>query len=231
MERALTLVGTTIGKKALMAASGVILFGYVLGHLAGNLQLYQGPEAINSYAASLRHISALLWGVRALLLFSISVHIVAAFQLWIRRRKARPSSYRSRKDLATNYAARTMYWGGPILLLFIIFHLAHLTFGFTPGYQYEPSNVYNNIVYGFQVWWISAIYIVGQLALGLHLFHGVWAMFSSVGFTHPKYNKWRRVLSVAAAVFIVAGNISFPIAVMAGWVQPTAQHFYYPELG
>lgn len=231
MERALTLYRTTIGKKVLMAASGVVIFGFVTVHLLGNLQLYEGPEAINSYAAWLRSKPPLLWGTRIALAIAFPVHIWSAFELWRRKRSARPVSYRSRKDLATNYAARTMYWSGPILLLFVVYHLAHLTFGFTPGYHYNPSNVYNNVVYGFQIWWVSAIYIVGQLALGLHLFHGVWAMFGSVGATHPKYNKWRRVLAVGAAVLIAAGNISFPIAVMAGWVHPTMQHFYYPELG
>lgn len=231
MERALTLYRTSIGKKAAMAASGVVLFGYVIGHLAGNLQLYQGPEAINEYAAWLRTQLPLLWGTRVLLLLSFGVHVVAATQLALRKRAARPAGYRSRKDLVTNYAARTMYWSGPILLLFVLYHLAHLTFGFTPGYEFNPSNVYNNVVYGFRTWWVSAIYIVGQLALGLHLFHGVWAMFGSVGWTHPRYNIWRRRLAVAAAVLITAGNLSFPIAVMAGWVEPTMQHFYYPELG
>ncbi|MFW5875236.1 MAG: succinate dehydrogenase cytochrome b subunit [Myxococcota bacterium] len=232
MDRALTLYRTTIGKKAVMAASGVVLFGYVVGHLAGNLKLYQGPEAINSYAAFLRSVPALLWGTRVLLLLSFGAHIAAAVQLWLRNRGARPTRYRSRKDLATNYAARTMYWSGPILALFVLYHLAHLTLGWVPGdYEFDPSNVYNNVVYGFRVWWISAIYIVGQLALGLHLFHGVWAMFGSVGWTHPKYNAWRRHLAVAAAVLITAGNLSFPIAVMAGWVEPTTEHFFYPELG
>lgn len=231
MERALTLYGSTIGKKAVMAASGVILFGYVIGHMAGNLQLYQGPEAINEYAVWLRNQAPLLWGTRIVLAFSFAVHITAAVQLAMRKRAARPVGYRRRKDLATNYAARTMYWSGPILLLFVLYHLAHLTFGFTPTYDFNPSNVYNNIVYGFQVWWISAIYIVGNLALGLHLFHGVWSMFGSVGATHPKYNPGRRWLAILAAVIITAGNVSFPIAVLAGWVEPTTQSFYYPELG
>jgi succinate dehydrogenase / fumarate reductase, cytochrome b subunit len=231
MERALTLYRTTIGKKAIMAASGVILFGYVLGHLAGNLNLYAGPEAINEYAAWLRTQPQLLWGTRVLLLLSFGAHIAAATQLWLGKRKARPQAYRDRKDLVTNYAARTMYWSGPILLLFLLFHLAHLTFGWVSPYDFDPSNVYNNIVFGFQTWWVSAIYITGQLALGLHLYHGVWAMFGSVGATHPKYNPWRRRLAAGAAIILVAGNISFPIAVMAGWVEPTTQVFHYPELG
>jgi succinate dehydrogenase / fumarate reductase, cytochrome b subunit len=186
---------------------------------------------MNAYAVWLRSMPAVLWGTRFLLLFAFGAHIMAATRLWLSKRRARPQPYRSRKDLVTNYAARTMYWSGPILLLFVLFHLAHLTFGWVSPYDFDPSNVYNNVVFGFQAWWVSAIYIVAQLALGLHLYHGVWAMFGSVGATHPKIDPWRRRLAVGVAVLIVAGNVSFPIAVMAGWVEPTAQDFYYPELG
>lgn len=228
--KALTLPQTTIGKKAIMAASGVILFGYVIGHLAGNLKLYAGPQSINEYAAFLRTQPLLLWGTRAALLFAFGAHVVSATQLALRNAAARRQGYKKKRDLVTNYAARTMYWSGPILLLYVVYHLAHLTFGATPGYEYDPSNVYNNVVYGFQVWWISGIYIVGQLALGLHLFHGVWSMFQTIGANHPQYNAWRRHFATAIAVLITVGNLSFPIAVMAGVIEPTTETFYFPEL-
>ena len=232
MQKALTLYQTTIGKKAVMALSGLILFGFVIGHLLGNLQVYHGAYTFNSYANGLRNLPALLWIARFALIFAVLAHLRSAFELWSRNKAARPTPYaRPPKDLATYYAAKTMYWTGPILLLFIAYHLAHLTGGWTGGlYPYDPTNPYNNLVHGFQHWYISAIYILGNLALGTHLFHGIWSMFQSIGANHPRYNHWRRYLAVGAAILITAGNLSFPIAVMAGFVAPTAETFDFPNL-
>lgn len=213
MQRALTLHQTTIGKKVIMAVSGAILVGFTLGHFLGNLNLYRGPQALNGYAETLRSVPVLLWTARVVLLLAVSVHIASAYALWSRNRKARGSHYKARKDLATDYAARTMYWSGPILLLYIIYHLLHLTI--LPAH---PGDVYRNVVEGFQNPLISAVYIVGNLALGFHIFHGIYSAFQTLGINFPRFNPYRRDLAVALTVIITVGNLSFPISVLAGFV-------------
>lgn len=213
MQRALTLHQTTVGKKVIMAVSGLILVGFTIGHLLGNLQLYLGPEAINGYAAKLHSMPPLVWGTRLVLLFAVSVHIVSAFSLWSRNKAARGSRYKQRKDLATDYAARTMYWSGPILLLYIVYHLLHFTI--LPAH---PGDVYRNVVEGFQVPLIAGVYIVGNLALGFHIFHGIYSAFQTLGANHPRYNNYRRDLAIAICAVITIGNLSFPIAVLAGFI-------------
>ena len=240
MKRALTLYETTIGKKVAMAASGIILLGYTVGHLYGNLKVYWGPQEFNEYAAGLRDLPALLWGTRLALLFAFSVHILSAFQLWQRNSGARPTRYAKKVDLASNYAAKTMYITGPILLLYVVFHLAHLTFGGElfkdsplfgiEGYQFNRHNPYNNLVGGFQHWPVVIPYVLGVLALGSHLFHGIWSLFQSIGANHTKYNQLRRDLAIALATFLTVGNLSIPIAVMAGYLEPTTLHFHFPQL-
>ena len=230
MERVLTLHRTTIGKKAIMAVSGVVLFGFVLIHMLGNLQLWMGPEQMHAYAVSLRGIPGGLWLARIVLLAAVGLHIWAAVALTGRNADARPTDYQyKRRDVATNYAARTMMWGGAIVLIFIIYHILHLTLGYGP--YYDPQNPYNNVVYGFRVWWISAFYIIANILLGIHLFHGGWAWFNSIGWNHPRFNHWRRGFATALAVVVVAGNVALPVSVMAGFVEPTTETFCAPELG
>ncbi|MGB0678962.1 MAG: succinate dehydrogenase cytochrome b subunit [Polyangiales bacterium] len=230
MQRVLTLTGSTVGKKVVMALTGVVLFGFVLAHLLGNLQLYMGPEAINKYAAFLHANPGLLWGARLVLLASVGLHIATAISLAGQNADARPSRYRAQQYNAATYASRTMYWSGPILLFFIVYHLAHLTFGQTPGYSFDRDNVYNNVVLGFQIWWIALVYIVGNIALGLHLRHGVWSLLQSLGVSHPRYDAWRERAAALFALFITLGNISFPVAVMSGWVEPTTELSALPSL-
>ncbi|MBX3246460.1 MAG: succinate dehydrogenase cytochrome b subunit [Myxococcales bacterium] len=239
--KALTLYETTIGKKAVMAVSGVVLLGFTVGHLAGNLKAYAGPTEYNEYAQWLRTVPALLWGTRLALLFAVAAHIYSAFSLWRRNKQARPTRYHKKADLATDYAAKTMYLSGPILLFYILFHLVHLTFGGQifgeglifglEGYTWEVSNPYNNLVRGFQHWPVVIPYVLGVLALGVHLFHGIWSMFQSLGANHPKYNHLRRDVAIGLAALLTIGNLSFPIAVMAGYLEPTALRFNFPELG
>ncbi len=214
MQRALTLYQTTIGKKVVMAVSGAIIVGFVVGHFLGNLNLYLGPEALNGYAAKLHSMPALVWATRGLLLLAFGAHISSAYQLWRRNASARGSHYKRRKDLATDYAARTMYWTGPILLLYLIYHL--LEFTILPAH---PGDVYRNVVEAFQNPWISAFYIAGNLALGLHLFHGIFSAFQSIGANHPRYNSYRRDLAIAVSAVITLGNLSFPISVLTGIVS------------
>lgn len=216
MQRALSLTQTTIGKKALVAVTGAILFGFVIGHLAGNLILLAGPDAYNAYAAGLKGNPPLLWGVRITLLVSVLVHVVLTMQLAGRNAQARPTPYQKpRQDLVTTYAARTMVLSGPIVFLYILFHIAHFTApGLSIGGNFDPENVYLNVVHGFGVWWVSAIYIFANILLGLHLYHGGWSLFQSLGANHPKYNVWRTRAAVALALFVSGGNVFIPVAVM-----------------
>jgi succinate dehydrogenase / fumarate reductase cytochrome b subunit len=212
---------TTIGKKAVMAVTGVILFGFVVGHLLGNLQIYEGPEQLNAYAATLRAHPALLYGTRILLLISVILHIWAAVQLWALHRTARPIGYVKKASINSTYASRTMYWSGPIVLAFIIFHLLHFTFGtIHPGGPFVEGDVYNNVVTGFQVWPVSLFYIIAMVLLCLHLYHGLWSMFQSLGINHPKYTPWLRGFAKVFAILIALGNISIPVAVLAGFIKP-----------
>ena len=143
-------------------------------------------------------------------------------------------------DLATDYAAKTMYYSGPILLFYVVFHLVHLTWGGQifgdsdllgiSGYTWEVSNPYNNMVRGFQHWPVVIPYVLGVLALGVHLFHGIWSMFQTIGANHPKYNAYRRDVAIGIAALLTIGNLSFPIAVYFGYLEPTELRFNFPEL-
>jgi succinate dehydrogenase / fumarate reductase, cytochrome b subunit len=216
---------TAVGKKAVMAVSGIVLFGFVLVHMLGNLKLYQGREAMNEYARFLREIgvpelpeSGVLWIARSVLLVAVVAHIWAAWQVTRQSRAARPVSYKRRSVVQATYASRTMRWGGVIVLLFIVYHLLHLTFG-TVHPTFVEGDVYSNVVRGFQVWWVSLFYIVAQVMLGLHLYHGLWSLFQSLGWNHPRFNSWRRRFAQAFSLIVSLGNISFPLAVLSGLVR------------
>jgi succinate dehydrogenase / fumarate reductase, cytochrome b subunit len=212
---------TTVGKKATMAVTGFILFGFVVGHLIGNLQIFLPPEKINHYSATLKSLPALLWGARITLLISVSLHIWSSFQLWLLQRDARPIQYVKKANLHSTYASRTMLWSGPVILAFVIFHLLHFTFGTVhPGGPFDEHNVYNNVVTGFQVWSVSLFYIIAMIMLCYHLYHGLWSMFQSLGFSHPVYTPWLQLLAKVVAILIAAGNISIPVAVLAGFIKP-----------
>lgn len=216
MQSALSLTQTTVGKKALVAVTGAILFGFVIGHLAGNLILLLGPDAYNAYAAGIKGNPPLLWGVRLTLIVSVIVHVALTVQLAGRNAQARPTPYqRPRQDMVTTYAARTMVLSGPILFLYILFHIAHFTApGLSLGGSFDPDNVYMNVVQGFRVWWVSAIYIFANILLGLHLYHGGASLFQSLGANHPRYNVWRQRGAIALALFVAGGNVFIPVAVM-----------------
>jgi succinate dehydrogenase / fumarate reductase cytochrome b subunit len=212
---------TTVGKKAIMAITGVILFGFVVGHLLGNLQIYLPPEKINHYAATLRSFPSLLWGARITLLIAVGLHIWSSFELWLLQRAARPINYVKKVNEHSTYASRTMLWSGPIIAAFVIFHLLHLTFGTVhPGGPFDEHNVYNNVVTGFQVWPVSLFYIITMILLCYHLYHGLWSMFQSLGFSHPVYTPWIKLLARVVAILIAAGNISIPVAILAGFIKP-----------
>ena len=222
MSRLGALYDSSVGKKFVMALSGVILVGYVIVHMLGNLKVYQGPEAFNHYAEGLRDLGSpffgrgqVLWILRLLLLAAVSVHIVSAAQLWLKSRSARPIAYKNYDSLAFSYASRTMVWGGIIILLFVIYHLMHLTFG-NAHPDFVPGDVYRNFLVGFRQWPVSIAYIAAMIPLGFHLYHGVWSMFQTLGANNAKYNRFRRPLAGAIALVVVLANISFPIAVLTG---------------
>ena len=211
---------SSIGKKVVMAVSGLVLFGYVVVHMIGNLQVYLGPEALNSYAESLRKVPALLWALRVGLLVAVALHIWSAWSLTRMNRQARPVGYRERANRASTYASRTMRWSGVILLLFVIYHLLHFTFGPRVVHpHFVPGDVYHNFITGFQHPLVSAFYILATLALGLHMYHGVWSMVQTVGLSHPRYNSFRQAFAAAVTAVVVAANISFPVAVLTGLLR------------
>ena len=212
---------TTVGKKAIMAITGVILFGFVVGHLLGNLQIFLPPERINRYAATLRSHPGLVWTARIILLVSVILHIWSSFQLWLLQRGARPVNYVKKTNINSTYASRTMMWSGPIILAFVIFHLLHLTLGTVhPGGPFDVDNVYQNVVTGFQVWPVSLFYIIAMIMLCYHLYHGLWSMFQSLGFSHPVYTPWLKLFAKIVAILIAIGNISIPVAVLSGFIKP-----------
>jgi succinate dehydrogenase / fumarate reductase, cytochrome b subunit len=217
---AATFWGSTNGKKAVMAVTGAILFGFVIGHLAGNLQIFEGREKLNAYGHFLHSIGELLWPVRVVLIISVLLHITATVQLALLKKRARPVGYSRKEAIASSYASRTMYWSGPIVLAFVIFHLLQFTAGYIhPGSQFIEGDVYHNVVAGFQVWWVSVWYIFSVSLLGLHLSHGISSMFQSLGYNHPKHTLVLKSAAVVIAVLITLGYISIPISVLLGIVE------------
>ena len=212
------LYGSTLGKKYLMAFTGLLLFGFVLGHMAGNLQLYLGAEIYNAYAHKLQSLGVLLWLIRAVLLSIVAVHIFVAVQLWLRNRRSRPVKYRVFNPPAVDYAARTMVWSGPIILLFIMYHLADFTIGWANP-DFIRGDVYHNVISSFRVWWIAGIYILANLMLAIHLYHGLWSLFQTFGWDHPRFGNTRRWFAIGFAMLIGAANISMPLAVLTGVVR------------
>jgi succinate dehydrogenase / fumarate reductase cytochrome b subunit len=211
------LLSSTIGKKALMAVTGFVLYGFVVGHMLGNLQVFMGPEAINAYAEFLQHFlhGQGLWIARGVLLLSVLVHIWAAASLTLANAAARRVGYREWQAKQSTYASRTMVWSGPLLLLFIVYHLAHLTTGQAHP-EFVRGDVYRNMVVGFQNPFASAFYVLAMLALGLHMYHGFWSMLQTLGLHHARWARVRGVVSGLLAFVVVAGNISMPVAVLLG---------------
>jgi succinate dehydrogenase / fumarate reductase, cytochrome b subunit len=219
------LASSAVGKKAVMAVTGILLFGFVLAHMVGNLKLYEGPEIMNTYGQFLRTVggpavppSGLLWIVRIVLLTAVCLHIWAAWQLTLLSREARPIAYVARSKVHTTYASRTLRWGGVIILLFLLYHLLDFTWG-TVNPDFVPGEPYHNVVASFRVWWIAGFYIAAQIALGFHLYHGLWSLFQSLGWNHPRFNVWRDRFAHTFAWLITLGNISFPVAVLTGLVH------------
>lgn len=218
MTRALTFYQTSIGKKVVMALTGLILFGFVIGHMLGNLQMFIGANQMNAYAATLKATPALLWGVRVLLLVAVILHIVAAIQLTRMNQRSRPEGYHYKDVIQADYAARTMRWSGVIIAVFVVYHLLHFTTG-TVHYRFDVHDVYSNVVIGFRSWPVSLFYIVAMVALAFHLWHGVWSLFQTLGLINPKSDKIIHRLAAVATLAIAIGFISIPMAVLAGLIS------------
>jgi succinate dehydrogenase / fumarate reductase cytochrome b subunit len=212
---------STNGKKVVMALTGVMMFLFVIGHLLGNLLVFAGRARINAYAQFLHFDDSLLWAVRSILIIAAVMHVVVTIQLALRNKEARPISYLRKEAINSSYASRTMYWSGPIVLAFIIFHLLQFTAGYIhPETRFIANDVYHNLVTGFRVWWVSAWYVIAICLLGLHLRHGLWSMLQSVGLAHS-LRKERALKQVAliVAVLIVLGYISIPISILLGFLK------------
>lgn len=220
LHRVIRFYDATNGKKAVMAITGVILFGYVVGHMLGNLQIFVGREQINNYAEFLHSHEAMLWSVRAVLLLAVVLHVVAALQLWALNRSARPVGYRKKDDVPKAFTARTMKWGGLAIAGFVVFHVLHLTTGdVLPLARVDQTpffDVYRNVIDGFRNPILSIVYIAAVVALGMHLYHGIWSMFQTVGLSHPRYTPGLKRFAAVFSIVVAAGFIAVPVAVLAG---------------
>jgi len=209
---------STIGKKAVMAVSGLLMVGFVIGHVAGNLLAFGGPTRLNAYSAFLHGTGELLWVVRAVLLTAVVAHIIAAAQLTAIERASRPIGYARRRYQAATLASRTIRWGGVLLAVFIVFHLLHLTTG-TVHPDYHEGDVYHNLVTGLAVPWVGAFYVVAMLALGLHLYHGAWSAFRTLGLSQASTHPLQRRVAATVAVVVAALFASIPLAVLFGIIR------------
>lgn len=216
---------SAVGKKWVMALSGVGLMGFVFAHMFGNLKMFMGRTAFDAYAEGLRSLlypimphGWVLWAMRIGLIAMFAAHIVSAAQLTAMNRRARPIRYQSPRDyIAANFAARTMRWTGIIVALYLLYHLADLTWGWVnPDFVHGAA--YDNLVASLSVPYVAAIYLVGNIALGIHLFHGAWSMFQSMGINSPRYNGARKAFAAGFVVVTIGMNCVFVIAILTGFV-------------
>lgn len=228
----LELYSTAVGKKYAMAITGIGLLGFVFFHMIGNLKMYFGPSDLNEYAHFLEKLlyplmpkKVTLWILRVGLISMVLIHIHAAYSLTVLNRRARPVGYQSPRDYQiASFASRTMRMTGIVVALFLVWHLLDLTFGVVNDHVGTKDaeglkDVYGSVVSSFERVPVSIFYILANLALGTHLFHGVWSLFQSMGWNNPRFNKWRRAVAIGVSSIIVVGNVSFPIAVMTGIVN------------
>ncbi|MBS3940209.1 MAG: succinate dehydrogenase cytochrome b subunit [Actinobacteria bacterium] len=222
----LELYGSAVGKKYVMAITGIVWLGYIFAHMVGNLKIYTGAADFNKYAEFLRTgllvpivpEEGALWLMRILLIVTLFLHIMAAYQLTVMNRNARPERYQARREyVAADFAARTMRWTGVIVLLFLLYHIADLTLGWTNPAA-AGSTPFEKLVASFEQPLVAAFYVIANLALGIHIYHGAWSLFQSMGWNNRKFNHWRRAFAVGFAVIVIGGNVSFPLAVQFGLV-------------
>jgi len=208
---------STVGRKALVTASGLLLWLWVVLHVAGNLTLFSGPAAADGYAAALRRAPAVLWAVRVALGVAAVVHVAGVVSLACAGRAARPR-HRTPARRASTVAARTMRAGGALLLAFVVYHLLHLTGGlFHPGFL--PGHVYDNVVRGLRPTGVASVYATAAALLGLHLFHGLWAAARSLGVWPERAARRGRPVVALVSAAVTLGFASVPLAVLAGWLR------------
>ncbi len=212
------LWGSSVGMKIIMALTGVILSLFVLGHMAGNLQIFQGQASIDDYSKLLHKEPAILWTARIVLLTAVGLHIAAYLLLTRDNQRARPQAYQMTAHRESSFASRSMRLTGPLLLAFIIFHILHLTTG-TVHPDYHEGLVYQNLISGLSVVWVAAVYVLAMLMLGFHLWHGVWSMTQTLGGNQPRYGSLGRKLATVFTIVVVAGFVIVPLAIVSGMVK------------
>lgn len=222
MVSTLPLLHTSIGKKAVMAVTGLIGIGYAALHMLGNLKIFQGKEHFNAYAEFIRSVGepvlpygTFLWTLRIIMLGAVVLHIASAAMLTQQSHASRLVGYARQQRIAATFASRTMRWGGVMLVLFLVYHILHITTG-TLHPRFEAGNVYANTVIGFSSWPVSLVYVVAMLIFGLHVYHGFWSLFQTLGANSRRVNRFLRGASVAVAGILTLGFISVPVAVLAG---------------
>jgi succinate dehydrogenase / fumarate reductase cytochrome b subunit len=219
MNRIARFYRAAIGKKIVMAVTGLIGIGFVVLHMAGNLLAFRGQEAINAYAHFLASTGELLWLLRTVLIVSVILHVVAAYQLTMQNRAARPDGYIKREPQVSTWAARTMRWGGVLLLIFIILHILHFTNpGWRPEGVFDKADVYTNIVMSFRIWWVTLFYVIAMISLGFHIYHGAWSSVRSIGVSQPRQRPLHRTVALGIAVILWLGFTAVPVAVFAGLI-------------
>ncbi|HEV7596350.1 MAG TPA: succinate dehydrogenase cytochrome b subunit [Gemmatimonadaceae bacterium] len=220
MGRVRTFYGSMVGKKAVMGLTGLIWIGFVIIHSLGNLLVFRGSAAINSYSHFLKSTGELLWALRGVLFLAVILHVVAAIQLTRQSRAARPIGYTKRETQVATIASRTMRWGGALLFIFLVVHILHFTTGnIRPAGVFSTEDVYSNVVTSFRIWWVALFYVIAMIALGLHLFHGAWSSVRSIGVSPPSPQPLHRRLSLAIALFVWAAFTAIPVAVFSGIVR------------
>jgi succinate dehydrogenase / fumarate reductase, cytochrome b subunit len=225
---AIRLYRSTIGKKIIMAATGLILVAFVILHMLGNLQVFIGPAKMNSYAAFLKSLGELLWLERIILLAALVLHVLMAWQLTRIADRARPIAYVSREPQVSTTASRTMRWGGVLILVFIVFHILHFTTGTLFPMASRPdalypafsqTDVYGNVIAAFRTPWVVTFYVVVMLFLLLHLFHGAWASVRTLGLSRPSPHPLHRRVATVIAVVVWLGFTAVPVAVFLGVIR------------
>jgi succinate dehydrogenase cytochrome b subunit len=214
-SRAAALWHSWIGKKALMAVTGFVLFAYVLVHMLGNLQVFRGAAALDGYAAKLRVFPALLWTARIVLLASALVHVIAGVQLWLARHRAREIGYRAYRPADSTPASRTMIWSGFLILGFLVYHLLDLTFG-VANPDFREGQVFHNVVVSLGRGAAGVFYVVAVAGLGFHLWHGLWSAFQSLGASSRVFTPAIRRFAAAFGTLLAVGFAAVPLAVLLG---------------
>ena len=215
---------SSVHLKLVMAVTGAVMLVYLVLHMLGNLKIFFGEQALDTYAAWLRVVgepalpgSGLLWLIRAVLLVSVVAHVVAATVLAVRARRARPVRYAHRRPVSTSYASRTMRWGGVIILLFVVYHVLDLSTG-TVNPNGVHGQVYDNVVADFSRWYVTLAYTVAMIAVGLHVRHGVWSALQTLGRSSGPDQARYKIIALVFAVVLTAGFLAVPFAVQLGWV-------------